>query len=108
MSPVRHASTHWLMCGRGLGGCYAGWRSERARAFGQLPLDMPGRVPHLADEGGNDLAISFPEAVICGRSIALHLLMERRKSVIGHHREHVMLDVVIHVPIDEAEDRVHV
>ena len=30
------------------------------------------------------------------------------QRVIRHQREHVVLDVVIHVPVDEAADRIHV
>ena len=28
--------------------------------------------------------------------------------MVGHEREHVVLDVVIHVPVDEPADRIHV
>ena len=33
--------------------------------------------------------------------------MQLRQRVIRHHREHVVLDMVVHVPVDEAADRVH-
>ena len=35
-------------------------------------------------------------------------LMQGGQIVIGHHGEHMMFDMVIHVPIDETADRVHV
>ena len=34
--------------------------------------------------------------------------MKGRQGVIRHHREHVMLDVVVHVPVEESYDGVHV
>jgi hypothetical protein len=33
--------------------------------------------------------------------------MQPRQRVVGHHREHVMFDVVVHVPVDPAAERVH-
>ncbi|MCY1235197.1 hypothetical protein D9M72_478040 [compost metagenome] len=42
------------------------------------------------------------------RQVVLDHGVKLRKRVIGHHREHVVLHMVVHVPIDEAAQRVHV
>ena len=34
--------------------------------------------------------------------------MQRRQRVIGHHGKHVMFNVVVHVPVYEAQYGVHV
>ena len=38
----------------------------------------------------------------------LNYLMQFGQPMIWHHREHVMLDVVIHVPINETADPIHI
>ena len=47
-------------------------------------------------------------AWISGRAIVLHQFMQSRQCMVRHQREHVVLDVVIHVPVEIPVDRVHV
>ena len=42
------------------------------------------------------------------RAVVLHDRMQLRQRVIRHQREHVVLDVVVHVPVEKPVDRIHV
>ena len=40
--------------------------------------------------------------------IMLNQLMQSRKIIIGNHRKHMMLDVIIHIPIYKSTEGVHI
>src|SRR4029077_10171143 len=44
-------------------------------------------------------AIGFDDAVVGLREISFQFFMQRGKCMIRHHRKHVMLDMIVHVPI---------
>ena len=65
------------------------------------------RITTLADERRDDLTIGGQQAGVGLGAVVPDGGVKLRQSVIGHHREHVMFDVVVHVPIKEARHRVH-
>ena len=62
-------------------------------------LAAQGR-PHL-DEGFRDRPVRLGQ-VVPDRRVKLG------QPVVGHHREHVVFDMVVHVPVNEPAHRVHV
>ena len=65
-------------------------------------------VCELAQKHGNHLAVGRKDRRIGGGEIVFDRGVQVGQAVVGHHREHVVFDVVIHVPIDETADAVHV
>ena len=53
------------------------------------------------------MPIGLPDRRIWRGQVVFDLLMQLRKPVVRDHREHVMFDMVVHVPIDKAADPVH-
>ena len=68
---------------------------------------MIGGVLDLAEHGGKNLAPGGGNRRIGRRTIILDQLMQTRQRMVGHQWEHVMFDVIVHVPVDEPADRVH-
>ena len=65
-------------------------------------------VLRLADQGGDDLAVRLDQPVIRRRAVGLHQLVQLAQGMIGHHGEHVVFDVVAHVPVKIPIDGVQV
>src|SRR5579863_8696020 len=55
-----------------------------------------GLIFQLVEHGRDDLLVSRPQRRVGLRHIVLDLLVQVRQTVVGHHREHVVLDVVVH------------
>ena len=79
----------------------------RAWRWRQFALQEIVLVAQLAQEGRDHLAVAVQDRRVRRRQVVLDHLMQPGQRVIRHHREHVVLDVVVHVPVDEAADRVH-
>ena len=97
---IRHA-------GRDDGFC----RLVRCRAHGgrgENALHKIAGVFDLTQNGGDDLAPRMEDAAVGSRHVGLHDLVELRQVVIRHQREHVVLHMVVHVPIQKPVDRIHV
>ena len=75
---------------------------------GQLPFDVIGGVFPLPEEGGNDLAPRCEQAVVGLGHVRLDQFVKPRQVVVGHQREHVVFQMVIHLPVQVAVDRIHV
>jgi hypothetical protein len=56
-------------------------------------------------ENGNDLSPSCPKTMRSWWKVVLDGFVERREIVEWHWREHVVLDVILHVPIKEPNER---
>ena len=95
-----------LGIGRGVCGADA-FRCPRARRR-QLAFDVVGGIFHLPENGGKDLAPGGKNRGIGRRTVGFDDRMQLGQRMIRHEREHVVLEMVIHVPVDEAADRVHV
>src|SRR5580698_7984962 len=80
----------------------------RLRVRRQLAAHEVGRILQLAKKRRKDLAIGGDGARIGGRTIRLDRLVQLGQRVIGDRWEDVVLHVVVHVPIEEPEDRIHV
>jgi hypothetical protein len=74
----------------------------------QRTFYVVGGIFHLAENGGNDLPVCGEQSWIRRRAIVLHRGVKTRERVIGNQREHVMLHVVVHIPIQVSMDHVHV
>src|ERR1700691_4800838 len=74
----------------------------------QRTHNVPRRLPALPQDGGDDLSIRGPAASVGRWAIRLHGLMQRRQRVVGYHRVHVVLEMIVHVQVEKAEQRVHV
>ena len=72
------------------------------------PWDLPSRVLSLHPQSVKDLPVGVEHRTLGGRQVRLDLLVQRGEVVIRHGREHVVLDVVIHVQVEKAEHRVDV
>src|SRR5262245_20621999 len=68
----------------------------------QLALQEIVLIAELAQECRQHLAIAGPDRRVCRRQVVLDHRMEARQRMVGHHREHVVFDVIVHVPVDEA------
>ena len=65
-------------------------------AVRQFAPHVISRILQLARQRRDDLAIGGEGARKGLRTVRLDRLMQLRQRVIGDHREHVMLDVVVH------------
>ena len=82
---------------------------RRANRWGrQFAFHKIAGVLHLAKHGGDDLTPRIEEAAVGRGHVLLHHLVKSRQVVIWYQRKHVVFDMVVHVPIQEAIDRVHV
>ena len=61
----------------------------------------------MPEHGRDNLLVRLPHTIDCWRTLILDHLVELREIVVRHHRKHVMFDVIVHVGIEKAEDRVH-
>src|ERR1700761_8867236 len=80
----------------------------RLRIRRQLAPDEIGWFLELAKQSRKDLAVGGEGAWIGRWAIRFDRLMQLGQRVIGDRWENVVLDVVIHVPIQESEDGIHV
>ena len=62
----------------------------------------------MAEDGGDDFAPGLAQAAVGRGHVGFDEFVQFGQGVIGHQRKHVVLDVVVHVPIQVAVDRVHV
>lgn len=62
----------------------------------------------LPDDGGDDFSPAGKEGGVWRRTIVFDELMKPWQSMIGNQREHVVFDVVVHVPVEETIDDVGV
>ena len=67
-----------------------------------------GRILPLAAQRGEDPPVGADRGSIRRGQVLLDLLVEGRQRVVGHRREDVMLDVVVHVGVQEPQERVQV
>lgn len=63
-------------------------------------------IAALPPENWDDLAVPVPERRCGGRQIMADHFVQSWQLVVGNHREHVMLDMIVHVPVNEPADRV--
>ena len=75
--------------------------------LGESTLHMKGGILHLAEEGGNNFLPRGPEAWLWLGHIGLHRFVKPWQGMIGHEREHVVLHMVVHVPVEKAVHGVH-
>ena len=64
-------------------------------------------VMPLLKQRCQNLLVRGPGAGIGDRTIVFDRFMQSGQCVIGHHRVHVMIQMVIHVPVQETKYRVH-
>ena len=64
-------------------------------------------IIHLLENGRDDLPPSGQQIGVGFRAIAFHHFMKFWQGMIRNQGEHVMLDMVVHVPIKEAVHRIH-
>ena len=76
--------------------------------LGQPALHVKRRILHLAQNRGKNLAPCGKDGRIGRRAVAFHDLVQPGERVIRHQREHVVLYVVIHVPVDVPADWIHI
>src|ERR1700689_1485605 len=76
-------------------------RIVRSGAKRKFALDEIRRIPELANDCRDDLAIRREQRRVRGRHVSLQLLVQFGQLVVRNHREHVVFDVIVHVPIDE-------
>ena len=62
----------------------------------------------LLENGRNNFTPGGQETRIRRWAIVLYDSVQLRQRVVGHQREHVMLDVIVHVPVQIPMDRIHV
>jgi hypothetical protein len=74
----------------------------------QFPFHMISRIFHLFEHGWKYLSPRRQETRIRLRAVTLDGVMEPGQRMIGHQGKHVVLDVVVHVPVKEAVNRIHV
>ena len=60
----------------------------------------------LPGDGRNDLLPAGPQAAVGRRAVILYQFMKFGQGVIGNEREHVVLNVVIHVQVEEPIEQV--
>src|SRR5580693_943197 len=75
------------------------------RRVRQLAPHEIGWILELPRQRRDDLAVGRDRAWIGYRAIGLDGLMQLRQGVVGNRWEDVMLDVIVHVPVEEPEDR---
>jgi len=81
--------------------CAVAGASERMVGVGSLRLTpIPGVFPGGGRRAG--ARAMPPSAGVGGRHVRLHQFMQPGEVVIRHQREHVVLDVVVHVPVEVA------
>ena len=68
---------------------------------------MERRIVRLFHQGRNDFGVSGEGASIRRRHVGLHRFVQLRQSMKWNHREHVVFDVIVHVPVKKAEHRIH-
>ena len=64
-------------------------------------------ISQLLEKDWQHLFVRLKDRWIGFGQVVFDLFMQLGQAVVGHHREHVVLNMVVHVPIDEAADRVH-
>ena len=74
----------------------------------KLTLYVIRRIFDLPENGGNDFAPGCEEAWIRRGAVILHGRVQVALAMVGHQWEHVMLYVIVHVPVKEPVDRIHV
>jgi hypothetical protein len=62
----------------------------------------------LPEYHGPGFSVSVPHRRVGPWQVMLEKIMQARQRIIGHHREHVMFNMVIHVPIDPPTDRIYI
>src|SRR5208283_2767740 len=65
-------------------------------------------VLDLPQDRGDDLLPGGEQARVGRGHVVPHNLVQAGQRVVGNQREHVVLRVVVHVPVQEAVDGVHV
>ena len=86
-------------------------------AFDLLDRTLPGRgqfafhvvrgLRYLTEHSRQNLTPGGENRRVGRRTIVLHKLVQLRKVVVRHQREHVVLEVVVHVPVHEPAERIH-
>ena len=71
-----------------------------------IGISRSGRAAARAS-AREDLAVRGDGVGQRRRQLVADLVVQRRERVVGHAREHVVLDVVVHVQVEEPEHRVH-
>ena len=90
--------------GRGFSGLGLG-----CKILGNRAHDPVARVPGgLLDEGGNQLPIGFPQALVGRRHLVFDGFMQLGQRVEGGHWHQVMLGMVLHIHVQEGENGVYV
>ena len=69
---------------------------------------MIAGILNLPENGGHDFTPGGEKARIGRRTIVFHRGMQLRQRVIRHQGEHMVLDVVVHVPVQIPVDPAHV
>src|SRR5207247_1096213 len=72
---------------------------ERGGAGQQLAAHVVLLVPQLAQHRRDDLLVRGPQRRVDRRAVVLDLLVQLRQPVVRDHRKHVVLDGVVHVPV---------
>src|SRR5579863_5044072 len=74
----------------------------------QRTRHAPVRIPSLTKNGRDDFPIGIPATAVRRRTVGLDGLVQLREGMERHHREHMVLYVVVHVPVEEAREPAHV
>src|SRR6202453_5456510 len=106
MSSARQAAIHWgIGVPSGGGGCGQRKRAavgqrrglvERGSTRQQFAAHVVLLVPQLAQDGRDDLLVGGPQRGVHRRAVLLDLLVQLGETVVRDHREHVVVDAVIH------------
>ena len=83
-----------------------GWVIGR-RTTRKFTLDEKRRISQLANNRGDNLSIGREQGRVRHRHVRPQLLVKFGQPVVRDHGEHVVFDVVIHVPVDEPVERSH-
>ncbi len=80
--------------------------TDRFRGRRQLDFHMVGGVFDLLQNGGDDFFPAFEQAVVGLRHVVFDQGVQLRQVVVRNEREHVVLHMVVHIPIQKAMEDV--
>ena len=73
----------------------------------KFALHVPRRIFDLAESGGNNLLPCLQQIRIRHRAVRFDCLVQSGQRMVGNQREHVMLHMIVHVPVQVTVHHVH-
>ena len=83
-------------------------RARRRTVRDDPPGDLPVGVVALVAQGVDDLAVGVDDGRVRPGEVRGDLAVQVGEGVVRHRREEVVLEVVVHVQVEEPQHRVHV